>query len=326
MFKVKFIWFIIFIFCQTFLQAMPLNKDKQALVKALKGNNISAIKKLAKKIYKYDLNLSTGVKKIKPLLFSINAGWTDIAMQLIKDNIAINETDNGNTSLMYACENLQPTLVKAILDKKVNPNMVNNFGTSSLFSVGKRVVWDGPLQEYQRMRYEIVDLLLKHGTNPNSSDHPIFEFCDNKEILKLLIKNGANYTSSNNNIFLNRQTGILHYAAINGDSTVINYMIDDLKLPINQPDSLGWTPLHHAAFQHNILAIKALLAKGADKKLTTIKDYQSLFTGYISPIYPAGLTPYDIYILRNIKYKSQETIEPTDKILEMLKISKENRF
>ncbi len=305
-------------------QSISLDKDKQALVNALEEKNIPVIQKLAKKIYHYDLKISDDVKKVKPLLLAIHDGWNDIAMQLIIDNVGLNDTNNGQTALMYACSYMRSDIVPMLLNKGLNPNQLDNNGKSILASIGNLALWNGPAGGYDKLRYVIADALIKHGANVNSKDQPIFQFCNDLALLKLLIKHGADYkaTLKQDNIFskipIDTKTTLLHFAAVSGNKEVINYLLD-LGLSVNKANGYGWTPLHFAAYEKNFAAVEVLLQKGADKTIKTTKPYQCF--AYSRPFtkYESDLTPYDIVVSShyNTMHKKQ-----LDTLLIKLKMTK----
>lgn len=298
--KLTFLILIFFIFSfQLSVKSMPLDKDKQALVKALEENNIPAIKKLTRKIYHYDMNFNNDVKQVKPLLLAIHDGWNDIAMQLIIDKVGLNDNDKGQTVLTYACSYMRLDIIKMLLSKGLNPNQLDDNGKSILASIGDMAIWDGPAGGYDKIRYAIANLLIKHGANVNSKDQPIFKFCTNLDLLKLLIHAGADYEVSPqrasilSKIPIDSKTTLLHFAASDGNKAIIDYLIE-LGLSVNQPNEYGWTPLHFGAYAKNLSTVDALLQKSADKTIKTIRSYQCLAYNIISPLYDIGLTPYDI--------------------------------
>lgn len=310
-------------------QSIALDKDKKALLKALKENDIPAIQKLAKKIYHYDFKFSNDVKKVKPLLLAIHDDWNDIAMQLIIDNVGLDDTDNGQTALMYACSYMRLNLVSMLLNKGLNPNQLDNNGRSMLASIGNMAIWDGPAEGYDKIRYAIADALIKHGANVNSQDQPIFNFCDNIALLKLLIKHGADYKIAlkKDNILskipIDSTTTLLHFAASRGNKDVINYLID-LGLYVNQLNGYGWTPLHFAAYEKNFSTVEALLQKGADKTIKTTKAYQCFAYNTYSPKYESDLTPYDVAthdIVVSAHYNTMYKMQ-LDSMLIKLKVAK----
>ncbi|XP_047045691.1 ankyrin-3-like isoform X2 [Lolium rigidum] len=57
---------------------------------------------------------------------------------------------------------------------------------------------------------------------------------------------------------------LLQMAATHGRLDVLRYLVEDLRLDVNQPNSIGDTPLCYSAFAGKAAATKYLLAHGAD--------------------------------------------------------------
>ena len=56
----------------------------------------------------------------------------------------------------------------------------------------------------------------------------------------------------------------LHWAARNGHSAVVCYLVDSLGVPVDSPTKDGSTPLHLAVYGGHIDTAKQLLNRGAD--------------------------------------------------------------
>ncbi len=115
----------------------------------------------------------------------------------------------------------------------------------------------------------MVQLLLKHGTDPNAgaalSEAVTFGHAD---VVAALVAAGADTSGV-------ERTGInlLHWATITNRSTVIPVLVQ-AKVPLNDVDENGFTPLMYAATIDfgDTKTLEALLAAGAD---TSIKDIQN---------------------------------------------------
>ncbi|KAM0879745.1 hypothetical protein ACQ4PT_034028 [Festuca glaucescens] len=60
---------------------------------------------------------------------------------------------------------------------------------------------------------------------------------------------------------------LLQMAATPGRMDVLRYLVEDLRLDVNQPNSIGDTPLCYSAFDRKAAATRYLLAHGADPLL-----------------------------------------------------------
>lgn len=58
----------------------------------------------------------------------------------------------------------------------------------------------------------------------------------------------------------NRGRSMLHYAVEGGKLPTIKFLVEQRKAPINQPDGLGWTPLHIACTTGNLEVLTYLLS------------------------------------------------------------------
>jgi hypothetical protein len=63
--------------------------------------------------------------------------------------------------------------------------------------------------------------------------------------------------------------GALHFAAIEGQTEICNYLLQDLKLNIDSKDDDGETPLIHAARQGHTATAKYLIDRGADATIAS---------------------------------------------------------
>ncbi|XP_058738659.1 uncharacterized protein LOC131610671 [Vicia villosa] len=63
--------------------------------------------------------------------------------------------------------------------------------------------------------------------------------------------------------------GALHFAALEGQTEICNYLLEDLKLPIDAKDDDGETALIHAARQGHTATAKYLIDHGADPTIAS---------------------------------------------------------
>ncbi len=57
---------------------------------------------------------------------------------------------------------------------------------------------------------------------------------------------------------------LLHYAAEQGNVTLVNYLLNEVKIKPNVPDYDGQTAMHFAASQRHVRVVKALSCAGGD--------------------------------------------------------------
>jgi len=63
--------------------------------------------------------------------------------------------------------------------------------------------------------------------------------------------------------------GALHFAALEGQTQICSYLVDDLKLRIDDKDDDGETALIHAARQGHTATAKYLIDHGADPTIAS---------------------------------------------------------
>lgn len=72
-------------------------------------------------------------------------------------------------------------------------------------------------------------------------------------------------------------TSELHRLVVGGDANVLHDYVTTMSgTEVNERDEFGYTALHLAADRGNIVAIRALLAKGADRHLKDPDDFTAL--------------------------------------------------
>ena len=68
---------------------------------------------------------------------------------------------------------------------------------------------------------------------------------------------------------ISEEGSILHLAAANGYSSIVEYICEENVMSVNTRDSDGWTPLHVATYWQQAEIALSLLSHGADSTLTT---------------------------------------------------------
>ena len=68
---------------------------------------------------------------------------------------------------------------------------------------------------------------------------------------------------------ISEEGSILHLAAANGYSSIVDYICEENVMSVNTRDSDGWTPLHVATYWQQTKITLTLLSHGADATLTT---------------------------------------------------------
>lgn len=172
---------------------------------------------------------------------------------------AINHTDENGMSLIHlAVLSEKPAMIKALLQKKADPNILDNAGKSALHLAVKSG------------RRDLVIALLpkKNGVNPNIVDKdgvPPLHYAIQLKLHKIagsLLRRHAIPDMQD-------KQGLtpLHHVINSGDTKLFNTIIDIL---INEgrgldiPDQNGLTPLVYALNQDNREMVETLLKNGAN--------------------------------------------------------------
>jgi ankyrin repeat protein len=214
-------------------------------------------------------------------------------------DVAVNAIDGGSYSLsalMWAVSNNNSNIIKHLLLrndidvnlKRPNQNKLNAFhqcvvkgqidNAKLLLSDGRVMIEsmsssrETALPLAVRRGYdEMVALLLEWGADADTRDiydgPPLLRAADENslECVRILVEHGVDYQFRD---FHGR--GILHGCANHGRSTIMRYLLENLKdLDPNTQGDRGETPLHDAVFRNTEAVARVLLEYGAR---TDIRD------------------------------------------------------
>ena len=109
----------------------------------------------------------------KDLPTAVQAGASKQALEMIRNGADVNQAQGeGSTALLWAVNRQDYDVARALLDKKANPNVINEFGAM-------------PLTEATRLNDDVlVKMLLDAGAKVDSAN------LDDESALMLAIKNG----------------------------------------------------------------------------------------------------------------------------------------
>lgn len=140
----------------------------------------------------------------------------DLIRNLLKEDLhAIDESNNGNTPLIYASAYGYIELVKALINAGVETDKQNNNSKTALYVASMMG------QSYT------ARILLKKGANPNIADSDnktplhIAAEKENNEIIKLLLLHNANINAQMNN----GQTPLM-LASISGNFDIVKILVE----------------------------------------------------------------------------------------------------
>lgn len=151
----------------------------------------------------------------------------------------------GHTALVMACNSGRIDNARILLERGANVNNTNRIGRTPLFST----------------RLNCVDLLLKHGANPNIQDTygcTALHQEANHKIVDLLLQGGANANARNNR-------GETPLCRCFLDSRILLSLVSN-GANVNAKDSAGCPVLHRVVLEcsNNAALLEALLERNVD--------------------------------------------------------------
>lgn len=157
---------------------------------------------------------------------------------LVDAGLKLESTDDyGNNAFMYAAKKGNISLLKELIQKGINPKVVNKKDENALF-------------------------MASYGARGYSNPLEVYQFLD-----KLGLK--ANLSNSDN------ATALHQISRSTKDSQIFDFFIDK-GVDINQQTSKGQTALLNAAAYNDLSAVEYLLKKGAKTSLTNAKNQTAL--------------------------------------------------
>jgi ankyrin repeat protein len=204
-----------------------------------------------------DFLLVHGAQTASVPLSDLQVEVSDLKAQLEKNPELINSQDNERRTPLYKaaifCEHDKP-FVEWLIANGADVNSINKYKYSPLHMAAK----------YNN--FNIAEILIKRGADVNIADKGGFTplhmaaMFGSYETVKVLLANGAD---------VNAQMGdkrIPLHCAI-GENFRAKELVDFLVekgANIQSKDSIGWTPLHHAAYYENKDIVALLIKRGAD--------------------------------------------------------------
>ena len=167
---------------------------------------------------------------ITPLMYAVQQPHEKLALQvvrlLIESGAEINVTDNGDKNVLFFLnEELNPEIVKYLLDKGANPNQKDHSGNTPIM---------------QMCNQEFVQMLLDAGADINvrnrAGNTPLIanaRYCASEKLCKLMVKAGANINAQNED----GQT-VLFNAVRRHQSDIVSYLVS-AGIDVNIKDYTG---------------------------------------------------------------------------------------
>jgi len=163
-------------------------------------------------------------------------------------------SDILSRELVLSCQNNRRNLLKLLLKKGADPNMINNGYTGLTFACINNKI-------------EVIQILLEYKADINLLDKygqsPLMHACINQniEIVKLLLENKADPN------ILNKNGQTVLFIACNNKNLEIIKLLLDYKADTNLIDNFGNILLINACMNKNIEIVKLLLEYNADPNI-----------------------------------------------------------
>lgn len=235
---------------------MPDHEGATPLLYAALEGHVDAVKLLMK--HGASLNVCTS-RGWTPLLASIGHCKIPMVQYLLEQGVDVNQAnDDGETALILAAANGQDTIVSLLLAHGARVDDVDRYG------------WTALMVAAAYGRYMVLELLLNGGADLERQDDkgwtPLLCAASAGSVssLDLLVQKGANLSHTDK-----EKRSALVIACGLGHSRVVRYLVENCKVPVNELDNQGWTPLMHAAALGRDQVVDFLLRNGAD---ATVKN------------------------------------------------------
>nr|XP_032827399.1 ankyrin repeat domain-containing protein 36A-like isoform X2 [Petromyzon marinus] len=208
------------------------DKDLGKLHKAAASGDLDKLKRLLKK---GDVN-QLDKQNRTPLHLACANGHSDVVLFLLQNNfVKLNLCDNDNRSpLMKAVQCQQEVCVKALLEHKADPTLVDSNGLTALHQAA--LIPSCPIAQLLLRHNAHIDAENKDGNTPlllamSSGDLTMVE---------LLLRHGANVDSRNRA----RRTPLM-IAASNGENEIVKLLLEH-GADVSCKDDKGWSAEDHA--------------------------------------------------------------------------------
>ncbi|XP_032827394.2 uncharacterized protein LOC116952292 isoform X1 [Petromyzon marinus] len=208
------------------------DKDLGKLHKAAASGDLEKLKRLLKK---GDVN-QLDKQNRTPLHLACANGHSDVVLFLLQNNfVKLNLCDNDNRSpLMKAVQCQQEACVKALLEHKADPTLVDSNGLTALHQAA--LIPSCPIAQLLLRHNAHIDAENKDGNTPlllamSSGDLTMVE---------LLLRHGANVDSRNRA----RRTPLM-IAASNGENEIVKLLLEH-GADVSCKDDKGWSAEDHA--------------------------------------------------------------------------------
>lgn len=222
-----------------------------ALCAAVAKNQLEVVKTLLS----FGANPKITCDGLNALQIAVYSGHLEVTKLLLDTDIDLNyQSDNNGTALHEAILRENCDILKLLLERGANPNLLNKNGNTVLTFA----LWN-------IKNVEVIKVLI------NSSDidvnipdawgmTPLFLSAGKGDfqVVDLLLKHGASNDTATSAGFTP-----LYFSAQNGHLKVVERLLQEKNIDINRQTEIGYTAMHIAAQLGQLEVIELLIANGA---------------------------------------------------------------
>ena len=225
--------------------------DRPPLIKATAENRVEDVQNLLNRGEPLEVKDSNGNT---PLLIAAGEGFEAIVRLLLQKGANTEaQNTNGNTPLIYASEKGHKSIVQLLLDRGANTETQDANGNTPLILAS------------EKGHKPVVQLLLDRGANTgrkNKAGKTAYMVAQDDSIRQLFPEYKV-HGKIKNRLINSTKEEILIKAAQNGETDLVELLIDEYGVSTEVKSNDNSTPLLWAAFCGNEPLLRSLLQRGA---------------------------------------------------------------
>jgi len=226
----------------------------QEIFDAIRSSNLAKVKELVEK--DPQMVNARNARRSTPLHIAADLDHVDMARYFIKKGADVNAINGDRKAPLFYAR--QVDMAELLVEKGADINL-------EAYNKNTAVVWS---LFYKRR--EVAEYLLEKGARLPDPGAELYLQClinslksGSTKYLEHYIRSGFNpYDESE------AKSNLLHYASESQSSELISKLIS-LRVPVDEANIFGLTPLHIAALNGNLEVAKRLVRKGAARDLRT---------------------------------------------------------
>lgn len=242
--------------------------DLSDIAKLIMAEDIDALEKLITQ--GLDINEKIEITEYvreTPIILSLCKNKYKVLDWLLSKNVELNDKDNP--SILMACSNCRPQIVKHLIDKGANVNAKHRIGKTAMSDA----LYGG--------NYENVSLLLESGYDMSKDGQSLRQAVSSHQIpaIEIFIKNGVDVNFCKPDMVYPYNSTPVHIAADNNDLDIVKLLVEN-GADVTVKDSYGERPYNCAVKNKNeemMTYIKSLEPErwhNEEQKLADLKKYK----------------------------------------------------